>query len=98
MQLTSPHSKPAHSACKLDFPRRHDLIQLLENLISRDAVVVNAGRADITGVSATTARCGKLAGFFASDLGIESSKKVRGLSERCAEIVWLTEYTRLLLG
>ena len=77
VELTSPHSKPAHCACKLDCPRCHDLIQLFENLISRDAVVINARCTNITGVSATASRCGELAGFFACDLGVESIQKVR---------------------
>jgi hypothetical protein len=87
VEITSPHSKPTHRACELDFPRRHDLIQLLEDLISRDAVVVNARCADVTGVSATAARFRELAGFFACNLGVESSNKldicqsdIRGLS------------------
>jgi hypothetical protein len=65
---------------------------LLENLISRDAVVVNAGRADITGVSATTARCGKLAGFFASDLGIESSIPVFSWDDNDAAVLFADDY------
>jgi hypothetical protein len=97
--LTSPHSKPAHRACELNFPRCHDLIQLLEDLISRDAVVVNARCADITGVSATAARCGELTSFLARDLGVETIQQVRCLLEQHAEFsFWLTEYTHLLAG
>lgn len=81
MEVTSPHSKPAHGACKLDFPWCHDLIQLLEDLISCDAMVVNARCADVTGVSATASRCGELTSFLACDLGVESSQQVRCLSE-----------------
>jgi hypothetical protein len=97
--LTSPHSKPTHCACKLDFPWCHDLIQLLEDLISRDTVVVNARCADVTGVSATAARCRELTSFLARDLGVETIQQVRFLSEQHAGIMfWLTEYTHLLLG
>jgi hypothetical protein len=98
VKLTSPNSKPAHSAGKLDFPRCHNLIQLLEDLISRDPVVVNARCANITGISATASRCGELTSFFASDLGVESIRKVTCLSERHAGFVRLTEYIHLLLG
>ena len=75
--LTSPHSKPAHCACKLDCPRRHDLIQLFENLISRNAVVVNTRCTNVTSVSAAAARCRELTSFFACDLGVKSIEQFR---------------------
>lgn len=75
-ELTSPHCEPAHGGGKFDLPWGHDLVELLEDFISCNAMVINASCSNIASVPSSVPLLRELPSLFPCDLGVESIQVV----------------------